>query len=116
LVRIFTALTNQMRALGATTLYTAESHTIVGQRVEAPPTGVSTMLENLIVVRYAEFESRIQRVISILKVRDSDYDPLVRRMAITSRGLEIGEPPIGWENVLGGAAHRNPTSREDQDR
>ncbi|HEY0709257.1 MAG TPA: ATPase domain-containing protein, partial [Polyangia bacterium] len=117
LVRIFTALTNQMRALGATTIYTAESHSIITQQVEAPPTGVSTMLENLISLRYAEIESRVRRMISILKVRDSDYDPAVREMVITDHGIEIHQPLAGWENLLGGAAHRSrPPGRGDRDR
>jgi circadian clock protein KaiC len=116
LVRIFTAITNQMRALGATTVYTAESHSIFAHQVDTPPTGVSTMVENLISLRYAEMDSRVRRVISILKVRDSDYDPLVREMAITDHGIEVGKPLSGWENLHGGAAHRNSSPQRGDDR
>jgi circadian clock protein KaiC len=111
-VRVFTALTNEFRSLGATILYTAESHTIVADRLEAPPTGVSTMIDNLVVLRYAELESRLRRLISVLKVRDSDFDPMLREVEFTDAGLVIGNPFVGWENLVGGSTRKQSGSRE----
>jgi circadian clock protein KaiC len=93
-------------------LYTAESRNIVGERLEAPPTGVSTVVDNLVVLRYAEMESRLRRLISMLKVRDSDFDPRVREAEITERGLVIGSPIVGWENLIGGSTRKQGSTEE----
>lgn len=107
LVRVFTALSNEFRTLGATTLYAAETDIIVAGHVEAPPTGVSTMLENLILLRYVEISSSLRRLISVLKVRDSDFDPAVREVQLTGAGLVIKGPFVGWDNLVSGAARRS---------
>jgi circadian clock protein KaiC len=107
LVRVFTALSNEFRSQGASTVYTAESHTIVANRLESPPTGVSTMIDNLILLRYAEVESRLRRLISVLKVRDSNFDPMVREIEFTEAGLVVKGSFTGWENLVGGSARKH---------
>jgi circadian clock protein KaiC len=111
-VPVFTTLANEFRSGDATVLYTAESRNIVGERLEAPPTGVSTVVDNLVVLRYAEMESRLRRLISVLKVRDSDFDPRVREAEITEVGLVIGSPIVGWENLIGGSTRKQGSSQE----
>jgi circadian clock protein KaiC len=113
LVRVFTALANEFRSHGATTLYTAESHTIVANQLESPPTGVSTMVENLVLLRYAEVDSSLRRLISVLKVRDSDFDALVREIEFTEAGLLVKGPFTGWENLVGGSARRHGRQHDD---
>jgi circadian clock protein KaiC len=88
----FTAIANEFRVRNISTLYTMETHRTLSPYLESPPTGVSTMLENWIALRFSAVEPRLQRVLSVVKVRDSGFDPSAREVLITDRGLQIGEP------------------------
>ena len=69
-----TALMNEMRVLGVTTLYTLEVPDIMGPAIRSPIGDLSSLAENLILLRFVEMRSRLYRLISLLKVRDSEFD------------------------------------------
>jgi circadian clock protein KaiC len=99
-----TALVNELRSRGITTLYTGETRTTLGPEIEAPPPGISAVLENWIAIRFTEIGSKLRRLISVLKVRDSGFDALVREFTITPRGIQIGAPLAVPESVNAGMA------------
>jgi circadian clock protein KaiC len=107
--RFFSCLTNELRALGATTVFTMEVPEIVGPVVKVPATGLSAMLENLIFLRFVERGSSLHRLVSVHKVRDSGHDPSMREFFITDRGVHVGETFSGVEGVSTGVA-REPAS------
>jgi circadian clock protein KaiC len=107
--RFFSCLTNELRALGATTLFTMEVPEIVGPVVKVPSTGVSALLENLVFLRFVERGSSLHRLVSVHKVRDSGHDPCLREFFITDRGVHVGEVFSGVEGVTTGVA-REPAS------
>ena len=86
---IFTALANELRARNVTTLYTYEVPKFIGPDLEAPISGVSALVENLIYLRFIERHSRIFRVFSILKVRDAVYDSTLHAFTIDPGGIKI---------------------------
>lgn len=86
---IFTALANELRVQNVTTLYTYEVPKFIGPDLEAPISGVSALVENLLYLRFVELEARLHRVLSILKVRDVAYDPRVRRFDIGEHGISL---------------------------
>ncbi len=89
-----TALTNELRVLGVTTAYTMEVADIIGPTIRAPISDLSSVAENLILLRFIELRSRLYRLISILKVRDSDFDPSLHQYITTGRGPgDRGRPP-----------------------
>lgn len=100
LVEFFAALTNELRALGVTTLASWELRDIFGPKVEAPGTDVSSLIDNLIMVRNVEIQSRYKRVISVLKVRDGALIPVLHEIVFGNSGLEIALP---LEPVAGAA-------------
>ena len=106
--RFFTALTNELRARDVTTIFSIELPTIVGPSLEVPIEGVSPIIENMIVLRSVEVDSRLARLISIVKTRESDYDPAIRAFAITARGIVVEEPFAGSGAVLTGTARSQP--------
>lgn len=106
LARFFTAIANEFRVRGRTTLYTAESRSLMGTEIEAPPSGISTVLDNWISVRISEIDSRLRRVVSVLKVRDSAFDATIRELTIADTGITIGGPFAGVDGVLTGVTHR----------
>ena len=104
MVRFWSVLAGQLRALGVTTLHTLELPELMGAEIRAPLGGVSSLAEVLIVLRYVELQSRLFRLISVFKVRDGAFDPTIREFTITDAGIVIGKPFEGVEAVLSGIA------------
>jgi circadian clock protein KaiC len=98
------ALTNELRVLGVTTLYTSELEQMFYQEVRLPISGVSSLVENIFLLRFVELRSRLHRMLSVIKVRDSDYDTAFREYRITSRGIELADTFQGAESILTGDA------------
>jgi circadian clock protein KaiC len=87
------ALTEALTALGVTTFYTLEIPELLGTvPLRLPINDLSAICHNLIAVRLLERGGQIDRVLSILKMRDSDYDRSTREMTITDRGVVIAQP------------------------
>ena len=100
--RFLTALANELRVLNVTTFYTAETRNLIGAVIEGPTIGLSTVAENLILLRYVEIRSQLRRLISIVKMRDSDFDSSLREFRITSTGIELAHPLDSAEAILSG--------------
>jgi circadian clock protein KaiC len=100
----FTALTQELRLLGVTTVLTVESTSLFGTEINEPLEGVSTVVENLVLLRYVEYRSSIRRMIGILKLRESDYDPSLRELRITPQGIQLGGTFEDAESLLSGIA------------
>jgi circadian clock protein KaiC len=56
---------------------------------------ISTLTDAILVLRYARAPGRIDRVMSLLKMRGSAHDRMVRSYDITETGLQVGEPYDG---------------------
>ena len=100
--RFLTALANELRALSVTTFYTAETRNLIGGAIEGPTIGLSTIAENLILLRYVEIRSQLRRLISVIKMRDSDFDSSLREFRITGHGFELAQTFHSAEAILSG--------------
>ncbi|MFC7541844.1 RAD55 family ATPase [Siccirubricoccus deserti] len=110
LARFFALLVNELRARGVTTLYTMETRDVVGPGIEVPITGISSMVENLIALRYVERHARARRLLSVVKVRGNSFDPRLREFVIEGgRGLSLAGTFDGAEELLSGFARDRPT-------
>ncbi len=112
-----TALANELRVLGVTELYTLEIPDILGPAIRVPIDDLASLAENLILLRYIELRSRLYRLISLIKVRDSDFDSSLYEFTITSKGVEINGTSESAENILsglnlGGASPDRPVSKK----
>ena len=99
-----TALTNELRVLGVTTLYTAELPELFSAKVELPVSGVSHIVENMVLLRFVEMRARLYRMLSVLKVRDSEYDGALREYNITAKGVQLADTFQSAESILSGRA------------
>ena len=104
IVRFWSTLSNELRALGVTTLHTLEMPELVGADIRIPVSGISSLAEVMVLMRYVELRSRLYRLISLFKVREGAFDPTIREFAITGTGIVVGEPFEGVEAVLSGMA------------
>jgi circadian clock protein KaiC len=113
LTAFLTALLNEVKAHGVTTLMSAEQHPIIGPGVDVPLTGVSPMVETTILLRYVEVRSQLLRMVAVLKVRGSGHEIAMREFRITSRGLEVGSTFDSAEAILSGSARVPNTGDPD---
>jgi circadian clock protein KaiC len=110
--RFFACLANELRALGATTIFTMETLDIVGASVRVPVAGLSALVDNLMFMRFLEQQSSLHRLLSVNKVRDSDHDPQLREFFITDRGVSLGGIFPGLEGLTTGVAHEPASGSE----
>jgi len=101
--RFFSCLSNELRARNVTTVLTGETPDLVGGTLRMPIDGISALVDNLIALRYVEHNATLSRMISVLKVRDSEFDHRVRELRIASTGLSIGGQFGGLHGMLSGS-------------
>jgi circadian clock protein KaiC len=102
--RFFTALTTELRGLEVTTFFSIEMQTLFGPTVEFPLAGISIIADNVIFLRSVELHSQLYRMISILKLRDSDYEMAIREFTITAHGIEVADTFQSAQAILTGVA------------
>ena len=73
------------------------------------PYGTAFLTDAIIVQRYIEVESRLRRVIAVVKVRASGHSDELREYTIDKSGVHIGEMLVEQEGLLGG----RPTKKRD---
>ena len=86
------ALTNELRALGATALIATEIDAYVDEKLAVPIPAASATMDNGILVRQVEIRSSLLRLISILKARQIETDPAIREFVISDRGITVSQP------------------------
>ena len=100
--RFWSALLNELRACGVTTLHTLEQQELSGPEVRMPLHGIGSLSEIMVLMRFVELRSRLYRLISLLKVREGAFDPTLREFTISDTGIAVGEPFEGVEAILSG--------------
>ena len=91
-----------------TMLMTWEMRDLFGAEVSAPSPDLSSIVDNLILTRFVELDSRLRRMLSLLKVRDSDYDPALHELCMGPNGVVVRKAFEGASAVLSGT----PTQSE----
>ncbi len=89
LVEFFAALTNELRAMGVTAVGTWELRDLFASGVAAPGPEISSLLDNLIMMRQVEIRSEYKRVLSVLKIRDQSFQAAPQEVYIDGHGLAI---------------------------
>ena len=109
------ALTQHFRSAGVTPLMTMEVAELLGN-AQLTGHGVSSIVDNLIVLRYVEVNGHLERAIFVLKARGTSHAAELRRFLIDDHGAHVGARFEDLRGVLtgvpepGGAAGR-PVSR-----
>jgi circadian clock protein KaiC len=96
------ALTNELRALGVTTIYSLEAGNVVGPAMPIQVGDLSILAENQVLLRYVETGGKLHRLISILKVRDSDFDPRAHEFVLADCGPQIMTSTQSAETLMTG--------------
>jgi len=107
LSRLVSALTG----IGVTVLMTSELEDRYNE-LRFSPYGTAFLTDAIIVQRYIEVDSRLQRVMAVVKIRASAHSSALHLFRIDDEGIKIGEMLAGYEGLLGG----RPTRRQPLDR
>lgn len=102
---LLAALTDVLRAHGASLVLSQEFSQPFGPDLALPIEEMSAAVDNIILLRYVEGDTRIERRLSVLKVREHAYDDAIRAFTISARGIMV-------ESGAGGAdaSASEPTS------
>ncbi len=95
--------------LGVTVLMTSEIEDRYTD-LRFSPYGSAFLTDAIIVERYVEIDSRLRRVMAVVKVRGSAHSKELREFEITDEGIVIGEPVRDYEGLLSGRPMRTLTA------
>ncbi|TAK79337.1 MAG: recombinase RecA [Dehalococcoidia bacterium] len=98
------ALATHLREEGITAIITAETPRLFGN-TQLTGAAVSSIVDNVILLRYVEVDNRLEHAISVLKVRGFEHGTELRRMTFGSDGPTVGPPFTGLQGVLTGSPH-----------
>jgi circadian clock protein KaiC len=102
---IYNTLVNAMKREGMTSLLLDEALNVLevqhGRMATLP-----FLVDTVIILRYVEIDSTMQRAIAVMKMRGSPHQKEIRRFDIQKGGLKIREPFTGREGLLSGITHR----------
>lgn len=98
------SLVNALKREGVTSLLIAEEGRADVQRSERSQ--LSFVVDTIILLRFVEIESAIQRAIAVLKMRGSDHAQEIRHVEIQRGGLNVFGVFEGRESILTGISHR----------
>jgi circadian clock protein KaiC len=73
------------------------------------PYGTAFLTDAIIVQRYIEVESRLRRVMAVVKVRASMHSNELRLFCINDEGIRLGSMLEAYEGLLGGRPTRRGT-------
>ena len=100
-----TRLVSSLTSTGASVLMTSELEDRYTD-LRFSPYGTAFMTDAIIVQRYIEVDSRLRRVLAVVKMRASDHSNELRLFHIDGDGIKIGEMVPGREGLLGGQPSR----------
>jgi circadian clock protein KaiC len=101
----YNTLVNALKREGLTSLLLDEAINVLDVqrgRMASLPFVVDTVM----LLRYVEVDSSVQRAIAVMKMRGSTHQKEIRRFEIKKGGLKVGKPFTGREGILSGMTHR----------
>ena len=107
-------LVTAMAGAGITVLMTSELEDRYTD-LRFSPYGTAFMTDAIIVQRYIEVESRLRRVMAVVKVRASAHSDQLREFSIDGDGIHIGQMLADQEGLLGGRPTRKPAAQLSND-
>jgi circadian clock protein KaiC len=107
---VYTAIAQELEALDVTTIYTVEMRALFAARIDVPITGLSAATQNIILLRHVEHRARLLRALTILKVRDSDYDPRMREVQFKDQGIQLLDTFANESQLMIGGGVADDTS------
>ncbi|MCB0210014.1 MAG: hypothetical protein KDJ52_11820 [Anaerolineae bacterium] len=102
---IYNTLVNAIKRQDSTVLLLDEAANIVQQH-DTDVAALPFLVDTVILLRYVEVNSTMQRAIAVMKMRGSSHQKEIRSFEIKNGGLALGPPFTGHTGILSGMSHR----------
>ena len=102
---IYNTLVNAIKRQEMTVLFLDEALDVL-QSQRGRMASLPFVVDTVLLMRYVELDSTVQRAIAVMKMRGSAHQKEIRGFAIAEGGLVIGEPFADRGGILSGTAHR----------
>lgn len=102
------AFLDVMRSKRVTTFMTQDMPRIVGGPLDLPFPEASPIVDNLMCLRLVELRGALEKLLVVIKMRESSFDEAIRELRITSGGLAVGQRFEHAETLLVGQGRIRP--------
>ncbi len=103
--KVYHQVTSAFRREGVTAIYLGEE--MRSDFTTRERGRLSFVVDTMIMLRYLEIDSAIERAIVVLKMRSSPHDTAIRSYEIGENGISIGKPLEGKSGLLSGLTQRS---------
>jgi len=90
-----------LTGVGVTVLLTVEVSESLNE-LRLSPDVISFLTDDIVLQRYAEIDSQLKRMMTVVKMRRSAHSKDIRSYEITSHGLTVGETLKGYQGLITG--------------
>jgi circadian clock protein KaiC len=101
---LYTAVVNGLKREGVTSVLLSEESRAIA--LQAQRGRVPYIVDTIILLRYVEIESAMQRAILVVKMRGSNHAKEIRRYEIHKGGIVVDGAFQDQEGILSGSPHR----------
>jgi circadian clock protein KaiC len=98
---------NALKRENVTSILLRENDSLLGPVTEAS-SKIPFIVDSYMILRYVEIDSAIEKAICMLKMRGSDHQKDIRKIKITSHGVEVEQKFSGREGIMSGITHSTP--------
>jgi len=77
---------------------------------------LSTVADTIVLLRQIEIQSELKHAVTVMKMRGSDHERLLREFVFTPQGIRIITDFRGYENVLSSSGGARKVSQSTEDR
>ena len=98
-------LNGYLKTREVTPLFTSATTSLIGNTKDVD-SHISTISDNIILLRYVEMQGDVQSVINIIKMRGSEHSKSLRIYNITDKGIVVGKSLEGYEGVTTGVSKK----------
>jgi circadian clock protein KaiC len=102
---IYNTLVNALKRENMTSLLLDEAVDVLDIQ-QGRMASLPFLVDTVMLMRYVEVDSTMQRAIAVMKMRGSAHQKEIRRFQIQQGGLKVGDPFTGREGILSGTTHR----------
>jgi circadian clock protein KaiC len=85
------SLVSYLRSRGVTTVMTREITQLFGPELTLGSRGLSYIADNILLLRYIEWDGQLTRALTVLKTRGSDHDKSLRELRIGAGAITLGD-------------------------
>ncbi|HKY92016.1 MAG TPA: ATPase domain-containing protein [Nevskiaceae bacterium] len=92
--------------MGVATILIGAQTGLIGSNMQSP-VDVSYLADNVMLMRYYEFQGEVRQAISVVKQRAGAHERTIRDFRISEAGVGVGEPLRQFRGVLTGVPQRD---------